>query len=309
MPALSSTAALLLTLFASVPPAAHPSPDAWSWVAAHHVEVTADTAEQEREVRISPHSPTTFVFNAPLLPGGVRVEQREHFRSVMVDEAAGTVTLLPSGTLPLGTPLVLTARFADGAVPERVTFRLVGHSTRAESQVQVHRQPRSGESYQREARQERERAQQCETQLERTRAEQRGPGGLVGAMETGLVDQGVGIEGERLSPLTQRPGESIWVRTAYSYRAEHVNKVAVQLELENRGTQPWTVEGAELVGRKGTRPRRLEVLPSEPLLPGKSVRVTLVAEATKEEVQGPFILKLGEAGGARTVTLRGVTFP
>jgi uncharacterized protein (TIGR02268 family) len=128
-------------------------------------------------------------------------------------------------------------------------------------------------------------------------------------METGLVDQGVGIGGERLSSFTQRPGESIWVRAAYSYRAERVNQVAVQLELENRGTQPWTVEGAELVGKKGTRPRRLEVLPVAPLLPGEIVRVMLVAEATKQEVQGPFVLKLGEAGGPRTVTLRGVTFP
>jgi uncharacterized protein (TIGR02268 family) len=278
-------------------------------VAAHHVELTADTTEQEREVRISPYTATTFVFNARLLPGGVRVEQREHFLSVMVDEDAGTVTLLPSGTLPLGMPLVLTARFADGAVPESVTFRLVGHSTRGEPQVQVYRRPRSGESYQREARQERERAEQCETQLERTRAEQQSPGGLVGAMETRLVGEGKGIEWERLSSFTQRPGESIWVRSVHSYRAERVNQVAVELELENRGTQPWTVEGAELVGKKGTRPRGLEVLPVAPILPGEIVRVTLVAEATKGEVQGPFILKLGEAGGPRTVTLRGVTFP
>lgn len=58
MPALSSTTPLLLALFASVPPAARSNPDAWDWVAAHHIELTADTTEQEREVRISPHVTT-----------------------------------------------------------------------------------------------------------------------------------------------------------------------------------------------------------------------------------------------------------
>jgi uncharacterized protein (TIGR02268 family) len=279
-------------------------------VAAHHVELTEDTTEQEREVRISPHATTTFVFNAPLLPDGVRVEQHEHFRSVTVDEDVGVVTLLPSGTLPLGRPLVLTVRFADGAAPESATFRLVGHSIRAEPQVQVYRQTRSSESHQREARQERERAEQCEAKLERARAEQKSPGDLLGAIETGLVGKGQDIEGRDLySSLIQRLGESIWVRTAYSYRAERTRQIAVELELENRGIQPWTVEGAELVGKKGERPQGLEVMPSEPILPGEIVRVAIVAEATKEEVQGTFILKLGEAGGPRTVTLRGVTFP
>jgi uncharacterized protein (TIGR02268 family) len=310
MPALSSTAPLLLVLFASVPPVAHSNPDAWDWVAAHHVELTADTTEQEFEVRISPHSTTTFVFNAPLLPDGVMVEQREHFRSVMVDEAVGLLTLLPSGTLPLGRPLVLTARFADGAIPESVTFRLVPHSTQAEPQVQVYRQIRTSESYQREARQERERAEQCETLLERTRAEQNSPGGLLGALETGLVGESQGLAGRDLfSSITQRSGESLWVHKAFSYRAERTKQVAVELELENQGTQPWTVNGVDLVGKKGARPRVLEVRPSKPILPGQTVRVTMVAEATEEDVQGTFILKLGEAGGPRTVTLRGITFP
>lgn len=191
---------------------------------------------------------------------------------------------------------MLTVRSADGAVPESVTFWLVGHSIRAEQQVQVHRQTRSSESYQREARQERERAKQCEARLERARVEQKSLGGLPGAIETGLVGGGQGLMGQELfSSIAQQPGESLWVRKAFSYRAERTSQVAMELELENRGTQPWTVEGAELVGKQGARPLGLEVM--------------VVAEAKKEDVQGTFILKLGEAGGPRTVTPRGVTFP
>jgi hypothetical protein len=35
----------------------------------------------------------------------------------------------------------------------------------------------------------------------------------------------------------------------------------------------------------------------------------VVAEATVEQARGTFLLKLGESGGPRTLTVRGITFP
>jgi uncharacterized protein (TIGR02268 family) len=131
---------LLLVLLATMPATSQPAAEEWDAGGERHVELTADNAGQAHLVHISPNRLTGFVFHAPLQRGGVVVEER--FRSVTVDETAGLVTL-PSGALPPGRELILTARFADGEVPGWATFRLVVHPIRAERQVEVYRQSRS----------------------------------------------------------------------------------------------------------------------------------------------------------------------
>ncbi|WP_158501900.1 DUF2381 family protein [Vitiosangium sp. GDMCC 1.1324] len=285
-----------------------PVPAPWDVGAARYVELTAEGAGQEHEVDISPGRTTSFVFNALLLSGGVVLEERELFHLVMVDEAHGAITLLPSGALPPGKQLRLTVRFADGAVPASVTFRLVLHLHRAEPQVNVYRQPRSAESYQQESRQERERAERCETKLARAEAEKKSPGGLVGALESRLVWDTKGIEALGIFDIITQPLEELLrVKKAYSYHAQ--GRVAVDVELMNTGSQSWTPEGAELVGRGGARLNVLHVWPLEPIAPDERRRVRIEAEATEEQARGTYVLKLWEADGPRTVTVRGVTFP
>jgi uncharacterized protein (TIGR02268 family) len=195
-------------------------------------------------------------------------------------------------------------------VPASASFRLVVHPTRAEPQVNVYRLPRSAESFQVEARQERERAEQCEVRLARAQAERRSPGGLTGLIDSGLVVEGSGVAG-RDSYVTarQRPGEALQVKAAHTYAAQ--GQMAVALEVENTSAQPWSVdsEGAQLVSKEGARLRVLSVWQLEPLAPGKKGRVVVEAAATPEQARGTYVLTLGEQGGARTVTLRGVTFP
>ncbi len=185
MPLARSAVLPLLALLTTTPALGESPSEAWEVVAVRHVELTADRAGQVHEVRISPLFTTTLVFNAPLLRGGVELEAREGFRTVTVDEATGFVALLPTGALSAGQQVSLTVRFADGVVPASASFRLVVHPTRAEPQVNVYRLPRSAESLQLEARQERERAEQCEAHLAQVQAERRSPGGL-----TGLIDSG-----------------------------------------------------------------------------------------------------------------------
>jgi len=55
--------------------------------------------------------------------------------------------------------------------------------------------------------------------------------------------------------------------------------------------------------------RVVRVRPSEPIAPGAQRHLVVVAEATVEQARGTFLLRLDEAGGARTVTVRGITFP
>jgi len=301
-------APLLFVLLAATPAPA--AAEAWDAVGARHLEARVDALGQEQRVRISPHHTTTFVFNAPLLPGGVVVEEPELFGVVSRDEAHGLVTLLPSSELPLGKELRLTVRFADGALPASAAFRLLVRATGAESQVNVNRQPRSGESFQVEARQERERAEACEAELTRARAEQGQPGGLVGLIEEGWVVKAQGIEArDFLQTSRQRPGEAIYVSQAYSYRAQ--GRRAVALEVKNTSAQPWTVdgEGVRLVSNTGARLRVVRVWPLEPLAPGEQRRLIVEVEAGEEETGSTYRLQLGEADGARTITLRGVLFP
>ncbi|WP_309893931.1 DUF2381 family protein [Archangium sp.] len=304
------TALSLLALLPTTPALAESTSDAWEPVAVRHIELTADKAGRVHEVRISPLFTTTLVFNAPLLRGGVVLEEREGFRTVLVDEDTGVVALLPSGVLSAGRHLSLTVRFADGAVPASASLRLVVHPTRAESQVNVYRLPRSAESLQVEARQERERAEQCEAQLAQAQAEQKRPGGLTGLIDSGLVKEGSGVTGRDIfTTARQRLGEALQVEAAHTYAAR--GQGAVALEVENTSDQPWRVdsEGAQLVSKEGARLRVLSVWQREPLAPGQKGRVVVEAVATPEQARGTYVLTLGERGGARTVTLRGVTFP
>ncbi|HYO66518.1 MAG TPA: DUF2381 family protein [Archangium sp.] len=302
-------APLLFALLVSTP--ASPHAEEWDTPDARHLELTAENASAQHPVRIRPHQSTTLVFDTPLQPGGVQVEGGQGVK-VAVNEAEGMVMLLPTRAPPPDGPLLVTVRFADGQVPGGVTLRLVEDALRAEHQVRVYRQPRSGESLHLESRQQRERAERCEAALAQERARSQGPcpGSLLGVLGAGLVGAGDGILAREIkSDIIQRPGAPLWVAGAWSYHAVKQKQVAVELNVKNTSALPWTTEGAELVSTEGVRLRVVRVRQSEPLVPGDMVRLVVEAEAPVEHLQGTFLLKLDEAGGARTLTVRGVAFP
>jgi uncharacterized protein (TIGR02268 family) len=112
--------------------------------------------------------------------------------------------------------------------------------------------------------------------------------------------------------VTQHPDEMLGVKQAWSYRAEPRSLVAVELQVLNTSPLPWTadgVEGAELVSTQGVRLRVVRVWQRTPAEPGALAQLVVEAEATVEQSRGTFLLKLGEAGGPRTLTVRGVSFP
>jgi uncharacterized protein (TIGR02268 family) len=291
------TALLLIPLLASVP-----SP---SRADERHIELTAEPSGQEPEVRISPHQASSLVFNAPLKRGSVVVQEREFFHSVMVDEKAGLVTLMPSAVLPPGTALMLAVRFADEDVPESATFRLVIHPDGVDRQVRVDRRPRSGASYQEEARRMRERAEQCEVEWGRQTARK----GLVELLNADLVRKGIGIQSQDIrSHLIPSSEGGLHVNEAYSYRA--IGRVAVDLWVKESGQRPWWVNEAQLLDAEGRSLRVLRTWQSPgPLLPGDLRQIVVEAEAPEPQSRGSFLLRLTESEGARTLTVRGVTFP
>ncbi|KFA86938.1 DUF2381 family protein [Archangium violaceum] len=304
--------ALLLLLYSSAPVLAQSLTPGWDISGAPRFTVTADTAGETREVPISPNRTLSFVFDTPVLKGGVVVEERARFRQVALSEDGLMLNLLPSDELKPGRRLRLTVRFADEASPTSLDFTLVV-SPRAEPQVEVYREPRSCDSHRQQAEESDARARHYQTLLARERAERGWPRGIIGLLASKLMDE-KGIRSKRITKdIVLRPGETFTVLDAVSYRATggekdaEVTRLAVELLLRNLGSAPWTPTHALLVG-EGVR-WEMEVWPPRPLSPGKAGQVLMEVEKPGRVGSGPFLLKLWQEGTTRVVTFSGVTFP
>jgi len=195
----------------------------------------------------------------------------------------------------------------------------VAHPAPAQTHVQVYRQPRSAEVCCAQADAEREKAQRCQVELERTRAEAstRGPAGLIGLRSQGLLDteEGVRTKWLEVETLSRAPANALELAQATAFRSvapprqegERRVRVAVLLRLEGPGAGDWKVAGAQLASRGGAG-RHVTVWQSSANEPGVT-EVMVETELTEEEARGHFTLKLWDASGTRTVTLGGVTFP
>ncbi|HZH76227.1 MAG TPA: DUF2381 family protein [Archangium sp.] len=320
MPALRTAIALLLSLHVALPALAQPPPEPWE-PGVRHLQLSPTATGEVPELRLTPGLALTVVFDSPVRPqrqGGVELEERGRFRLVGLDEEGHILTLvLASGEVP-DKPLRLTVHFADGAVPTSATFHLVAHPARAETHVQVYRQPRSAEVCCAQADAEREKAQRCLVELERTRTEASARGaGLIGLRSQGLLDTEEGVRTQDLAnkTLTRSPTNVLELERATAFRSavpkrpgeERRVRVAVLLRFEGPGAGDWKVEGAQLASRGGAG-RPVTVSQSPTSEPGVT-EVMVETELTQEEARGRFTLKLWDASGTRTVTLGGITFP
>jgi len=174
--------------------------------------------------------------------------------------------------------------------------------------VEVSRHPRTLESLRQGEQQAQAQAQQCREEKARLQSKCSGRSGLTGLIATGLLGK-EGITAQLLDNATLRPGSSFRARDVISYRAGGRGRVAVAVELENKGTTPWTPVGAALVGPNGQVLGQPTVWPLEPIAPGEMQRVVVEVDATGEEAQGTFTLKLWGPEGEDRLFLDGVTFP
>jgi uncharacterized protein (TIGR02268 family) len=272
-----------------------------------YIELDASRPSQVPEVCIRPALTTTMLFDAEL--ARVEVEEPKRFRRV--NPAGDTLLLIPSEGLADGVRVPVTVYFKDGAAPASASFVLVVHPSEAERQVEVSRHPRTLESFRQGEQQAQAQAQQCREEKARLQAECSGRSGLTGLIATGLLGK-EGIAARLLTEkATLRPGSSFEAHGVISYRAggpEGRGRVAVAVELRNMGTTPWTPVGATLVGPNGKALGEPTVWLREPITPGEKQRIVVEVEATGEEAQGPFTLKLWGGEGEQSVLLDGVTF-
>jgi uncharacterized protein (TIGR02268 family) len=275
------------------------------------LELSAEPGAAPPVLCISPEVATTLLFDTPLPSGAVEVQATE--QELQVGQGRQFVTLLPSARLLPGEWRKLTVRFGDGVAPTMATLLLYVHPAKAVRQVEVRRKARTVESYQREVAAQKEQARRCQEENARFRAVQDKPEGLRGLVRAGLMGGGEGgvATANLLWPkrrFTVRKGSALIAPRVWSYRSS--TRVAVELRLQLLlGEQPWVAEGATLVDAHGGEVPLLPLWQAAPIALGKFQSVVVEAQASPGEVQGPYTLKLWEAGGPRSITLEGVVFP
>jgi uncharacterized protein (TIGR02268 family) len=292
------------------PPAAQPSAASCQTGVQHVALQAAPTFEaQAPTVCISPGQATTLSFDTDFVQESLTVEGREKFTKV--DAGQSTVKLVPSEKLVPGERLKLTVRFKGDDAPAGAALHLVVHTLQATPYVEVHREKRTVESCQRELSEKEAALQQCRADNERLRAERSGPGGLSGLRASGdMTDTGVAVRviTQNVTGASTNPFRELRV-TAY----RSAKRVAVEVSLELPEDAPeWKPESATLTlpEKKGVELKVLTVWTSEPSSPKLRQRTVFVeAETTPDGATGAFTLKLWVVSGARTMTLRGITFP
>jgi uncharacterized protein (TIGR02268 family) len=313
MPVLSAAALLRLVLLAAPVEASAPSAAPACEMGTRHLELTADMPGEALAVCIHPGLPTSFLFDAKL--GRVELPGRERFR-VMENETG--LALVPTGAFVQGEHVPVSVTFEDGAAPASVRFLLVVHPSEAARLVQVTRQPRSLESYREGEQRARVEARQCLEEKARLEAQGIGHGGMLGLLAQGLMGKG-GIASKDISlSVISGPGNTLHSVRALSYRSDttrledgrKVVRLAVELELRNHGSTPWTPAGAVLVGPKGEEWKVLGVWSQEPIPPGQKRSAGVEVEVPEEAARGTFTLKWwGQEAGSGSEHFDGVSFP
>ncbi|MFE8600892.1 DUF2381 family protein [Archangium violaceum] len=295
MPVLPSAALLPVALLtAPLDVSALPAPPGCE-TGTHHLELTEDTHRETLVVCIHPGLSTNFLFDAK--PERVELAGRERFR--VIENEVG-LTLVPTRAFTQGERVPMTVSFQNGVAPADVTFILVVHPSEAARQVEVTRQPRTLASCYEGEQQARAEARQCQEEKSRLEARCGGQAGLLGLLAQGLLGKNGISSKDIIDGVTWRPGNTLTVSRARSYRSgsapggdgRKVVRLAVELELQNNGSTPWTLAGAVLVGPKGAEWMALAVWQQEPIAPGTRRNIRVEVEMEEQEVRGSFTLKL-----------------
>jgi uncharacterized protein (TIGR02268 family) len=266
------------------------------------IEVLASGPAEVPEVQLSPGLTTTFVFDSDVRLDGMTLEHSGRF--AVADLGKRTLTLMPSEALRAEEPGALTVCFADGAAPSCVAFRLIMHPAIAERQIWLLRHPRSVSSLEEGLRQSHEEITRLHAEFARLSAEHNAPNGLTGLLASNVVDDR-GMPCRSVDVVQPLSAVLITVRIS---ACRTFARAVVRVRVRNNSESPWNAQGAKLVGPKGEAWSGA-VWPEEPIPPGESADLFIEARVEDLRMEGPFVLKLWEADGSRTVRLGRVAFP
>ncbi len=300
---------LLLT---STPEPVEARPDAGTSSTGSRSSGTTGASRSPREIRISPGRGLMLIFDAPLTRDGIVLEARESFRHVTLSADGLLLTLLPSRELRMGRRLTLTLQFVNEAEPNPLDLVLVV-SPQSEPQWEVSRRLAPSDRAHTEAEESRTRLQECQTALLlATKGQDRHEGLMRMLIQGQLSSAGIASMSITAHLIIGQP-ETFRVRNAVSYRAADGSmsmprmRLAVDLQLTNHGSTPWTPTQARLITPTGEWPA--EVWSPQPILPKSTERVLIEVDLPGNGTPGPSTLKLWNQEGTRTATISGVRFP
>ncbi|MBZ4419100.1 DUF2381 family protein [Myxococcus sp. RHST-1-4] len=103
-----------------------------------HITLSAEAPATPHVVHVAVGMATVLLFDSPVLPASLELgASRERFERIDLTERA--LILLPRMELTPQERIPLTLRFADGHIPNRVTFALMAHPGEVDLQVRVFR--------------------------------------------------------------------------------------------------------------------------------------------------------------------------
>ncbi|NNB87416.1 DUF2381 family protein [Corallococcus exiguus] len=273
---------------------------------ARRIELSPEEVQAASEIVISAGLSTTLLFDAGLRREDVELEGRDRFE--LVDLGQTTLRLVPSSRVTAADTFRLVVHFRDGAAPVSASFLLRVHPVKAQPLIEIYRGRRTVATYQQEVRELRAELTRFKEENARVVAEHEAPAGLAGLISTTAMDEH-GVLGSNVSAAVSLEAEK-WFTSSFVRTYRSTARVAVETHLAVKaGGAPWRAKGAMLRNKAGAELKVLRIW-QEQILPDEEFkRLVVEAVAPAASVQGPFSLKLWEADGPRTLTLRNITFP
>ncbi|OJH34092.1 hypothetical protein BON30_45635 [Cystobacter ferrugineus] len=183
---------------------------------------------------------TGVVFDAP-----VSVELQEEFRFEEISRGRTSISVMPPRDMAPGERLRLSARYVDGNHQEdALTLFLVASPDQSTRQVEVFRDTRTRESFERELAQERAERQRSQQELARLRLEleqlrqqYEDPHQLYWLIfNRSMTREGVRARTFKKS-LIGLESKELRIDRGVSYRSKY--RVAIELWLVHSGSSPW----------------------------------------------------------------------
>ncbi|WP_267968245.1 DUF2381 family protein [Myxococcus stipitatus] len=253
------------------------------------ITLSADAPERTHVVMVASDTATVVLFDSPLLPSSVEVgASRERFERLEVTERA--LVILPREALTHRERVLLTVRFADGLMPQRLTLALVSDPAAVDLQLRVFRNALAPEALQ-------ERvlamARRCEE------AEGFGPFLFSRDLKGDIEQKRFFIESVEAGAVTAitPSGKRVFVGPEFA---------ALELELEpTSGGAPWRLGRAELEHRGARLPMRTVHASMPVFLAGQKGKLLLELPTTEGVFnQALLVLHLFERDGTRHLTVR-----
>lgn len=302
----SSFIAILLGLLLASGPATAQSEALDFEPGARRIELSPEEVHAASEIVISAGLSTTLLFDGGLKREDVELEGRDRFE--LVDLGQTTLRLVPSSRVTAAETFRLVVHFRDGAAPVSASFLLRVHPVKAQPLVEVYRRRRTVATYQQEVRELRAELTRFKEEYARVEAEHEAPAGLAGLLSTGAMNEN-GVLGRNVSDAVSMDAEK-WIMSSLVRTYRSNARVAVETHLAAKADgAPWRAKGAMLRSKAGAELKVLRIWQEQFMPDDKFKRLVVEAEAPAASMQGPFSLKLWEADGPRTLTLRNITFP